>query len=217
MYIVLFGPPGAGKGTQAVRLAQAARLAHVATGDMFRDNLRARTALGQRAESYLTKGELVPDELTIGLLMDRLDQPDAAAGVIFDGFPRTIPQAQALDRALHARGKGVGVAALIEVANAEVLRRLGGRWTCSDCGMVFHERTNPPERDGICQRCGKLLMQRSDDTPAAIENRLRVYRQQTEPLVAFYEAAGILTRVDGEREPEAVQADLLRVLEAVSA
>ena len=217
MYIVLFGPPGAGKGTQAVRLAQAARLAHVATGDMFRDNLRVRTALGQRVESYLTKGELVPDELTIGLLMDRLDQPDAAAGAIFDGFPRTIPQAQALDRALHARDKGVEVAALIEVADAEVLRRLGGRWTCSDCGMVFHERTNPPERDGICQHCGKPLMQRSDDTPAAIENRLRVYRQQTEPLVAFYEAAGILTCIDGEREPAAVQADLLRVLEAVSA
>ena len=217
MYVVLFGPPGAGKGTQAMRIAQAERLAHVATGDMFRDNIRARTTLGQRVESYLTKGELVPDQLTIGLLMDRLDQPDAAAGAVLDGFPRTISQAQALDRALHARGKGVGVAVLIEVADAEVLRRLGGRWTCLGCGMIFHERTNPPERDGICQHCGKPLMQRSDDTPAAIENRLRVYRQQTEPLVAFYEAAGILTRVDGARAPEVVQADLLRVLEAVSA
>ena len=122
MYVVLFGPPGAGKGTQAMRIAQAERLAHVATGDMFRDNIRARTTLGQRVESYLTKGELVPDQLTIGLLMDRLDQPDAAAGAVLDGFPRTISQAQALDRALHARGKGVGVAVLIEVADAE------GQW-----------------------------------------------------------------------------------------
>ena len=217
MYVVLFGPPGAGKGTQAVRTAQVAQLAHVATGDMFRDNIRARTELGQRVESYLTKGELVPDQLTVGLLMDRLDQPDAASGAILDGFPRTIPQAEALDCALHARGKRVGTAVLIEVADAEVLRRLGGRWTCSGCGMIFHERTNPPQRDGVCQHCDEPLMQRSDDTPAAIGNRLRVYREQTEPLVAFYEAAGILTRVDGEREPEVVQADLLRALEGISA
>ena len=199
-----------------MRIAQATKLAHVATGDMFRDNIRARTELGQRAESYITKGELVPDQLTIGLLMDRLDQPDAASGAILDGFPRTILQAQALDSALHARGKRVGAAILIEVADEEVLRRLGGRWTCSDCGMVFHERTNPPKRNGLCHHCEKPLIQRSDDTPAAIRNRLRIYREQTKPLAAFYETVGVLTRVDGAREPEPVQVDLLRALESIS-
>jgi len=217
MYVVILGPPGAGKGTQAVRLAAATSLAHVATGDMFRDNIRSGTELGRLAEGYITQGELVPDRLTIDILMDRLEEPDTVSGAIFDGFPRTIPQAQSLDEALQDRNRQVDVALLIDVAEAEILRRLSGRWTCPNCGAVFQERTDPPKRDGECDNCGKPLAQRPDDAPAAIRNRLQVYREQTAPLVAYYEKAGLLIPIDGERPPDAVQTALLGALEPISA
>lgn len=217
MYVVLFGSPGAGKGTQAARLGDATALVHVSTGDMFRDNIRTRTELGSRAEAYITKGDLVPDALAIALLMDRLDQADAAAGAILDGFPRTTAQAQALDAALRDRGEQVDVALLIEVSEAEIIRRLGGRWSCPGCGAVFQAQSIPPEREGVCDRCGKQLVHRPDDAPDAIRNRLQVYHEQTEPLVAYYAQTGALVRVDGERSPEAVQTDLLRALDPISA
>ena len=217
MYVVILGPPGAGKGTQTVRLAAATSLAHVATGDMFRDNIRSGTELGRLAEGYITQGELVPDRLTIDLLMDRLEEPDTVSGAIFDGFPRTIPQAQSLDEALQDRNRQVDVALLIDVAEAEIMRRLSGRWTCPNCGAVFQERTDPPKRDGECDNCGKQLAQRPDDAPAAIRNRLQVYREQTAPLVAYYEKAGLLIPIDGERPPDAVQTALLGALEPILA
>jgi adenylate kinase len=212
MHIILLGPPGAGKGTQAARLAEATGLVHVATGDMFRENVRGGTDLGLLAKSYMDRGELVPDAVTIAMLRERLDRPDAAAGSLLDGFPRTTEQARALDDALAERGQAVDAALLIDVPPDEVRARLGGRWTCPADGAVYHETNNPPAAAGVCDRCAAALTQRDDDTPAAIDRRLDVYERQTAPLIAFYAAAGRLIRVDGARAPADVSADLLAAL-----
>ena len=212
-YVILLGPPGAGKGTQALNLAERTGLLHLATGDMFRENVRNQTELGIEAQRYMERGELVPDELTISMLLDRLSRSDAQLGSLLDGFPRTIEQAQALDAALADQNAQIAAALLIDVANDEVLRRLGGRWSCPDCGAVFHEVFSPPQAEGACDRCPGALIQRDDDQPEAIRRRLDVYAQQTEPLIAYYERSGKLRRVNGEREPDAVGADLLAALE----
>ena len=212
MHIILLGPPGAGKGTQAARLVEATGLVHVATGDMFRENVRGGTELGLLAKSYMDRGELVPDEVTIAMLRERLDRPDAAAGSLLDGFPRTTEQARALDDALAERDQAVDAALLIDVPPDEVRARLGGRWTCAADGAVYHETNNPPAAAGVCDGCGAALTQRDDDTPAAIDRRLTVYERQTAPLIAFYESAGRLVRIDGARAPADVGADLLAAL-----
>ena len=215
MYVILLGPPGAGKGTQAVQTAERTGLLHLSTGDMFRENLRNGTELGNLAKTFMDQGELVPDDVTIRMLLERIGRDDAQAGCLFDGFPRTVEQARALDQALEAQGDEIAVTVLIDVSNEEITRRLGGRVSCATCGSVFHQVFNPPDESNPC--CGVLkLIQRDDDKPEAIANRLQVYADQTEPLVAYYEAAGNLARVNGEQSPESVGADLLSALEAVS-
>ena len=214
MYVILLGPPGAGKGTQAVQTAERTGLLHLSTGDMFRENLRIGTELGNLAKTYMDAGELVPDDVTIGMLLERIGRDDARAGCLFDGFPRTVEQARALDEALTARGQEIAVTVLIDVSNEEITRRLGGRVSCATCGSVFHEVFNPPDPSKPC--CGVIKMiQRDDDKPEAIANRLQVYTDQTEPLVAYYTAAGKLSTVNGEQSPEAVGQDLLSALEAI--
>ena len=213
-YVILLGPPGAGKGTQALNLAEHTGLLHLATGDMFRENVRNQTELGQAAQRYMERGELVPDELTISMLLDRLARDDAQLGSLLDGFPRTTEQAEALDAALAEQNAEIAATLLIDVSADEVLRRLGGRWSCPDCGAVFHEVFSPPQTEGACDRCSAALIQRDDDQPEAIQRRLDVYAQQTAPLIDYYQRSGKLRRVDGERGPDAVGADLLAALES---
>ena len=215
MYVILLGPPGAGKGTQAVQTAQRTGLLHLSTGDMFREHLRGGTELGQLAKGYMDRGELVPDEVTISMLLERIGRDDAKAGCLFDGFPRTVEQAAALDQALGEQDDGIAVTVLIDVSNEEITRRLGGRVSCATCGSVFHQIFNPPNSEAPC--CDSInMIQRDDDKPEAVANRLQVYADQTEPLVAYYEAQGKLSRVNGEQSPDAVGVDLLAALEAAN-
>ena len=216
MHLVLLGPPGAGKGTQAVDLAKETGLVHVATGDMFRENVRGGTELGVLAKQYMNKGELVPDEVTISMLLERLSRDDAHTGSMLDGFPRTLEQAIALDKALEERGQRVDRVLLIEVSPDEVRRRLGGRWTCPTDGAIYHETNKPPAVAGKCDDCGSALIQRDDDKPEAIVRRLTVYNEQTAPLIGYYTEAGKLTSVNGEQSPAAVRADLLNALKEVA-
>ena len=212
MHLILLGPPGAGKGTQAVNLAKVTGLVHLATGDMFRENLRGESELGLLAKTYMDKGELVPDEVTIRMLLDRLGRPDAATGAMLDGFPRTVAQAEALDAALGKRDQQVDHVLLIDVSSDEVKSRLGGRWTCPEDGAIYHEVNNPPKNDMRCDNCDVALVQRDDDQPEAIANRLEVYEEQTAPLIGYYEAAGKLARIDGQQSPDAVGEALLETV-----
>ena len=215
MYVILLGPPGAGKGTQAVQTAERTGLLHLSTGDMFRENLRNGTELGNLAKTFMDKGELVPDDVTIRMLLERISRDDARSGCLFDGFPRTVEQARALDEALSEQGNEIAVTVLIDVSNEEITRRLGGRVSCASCGSVFHEIFNPPNTESPC--CDQVnMIQRDDDKPEAIANRLQVYADQTEPLVAYYRQAGKLSSVNGEQSPQAVGEDLLAALQAVS-
>ena len=206
--VILLGPPGAGKGTQAVRLGQDLALPHVSTGDLFRDNLARDTALGRQAKSYMESGRLVPDALVLDMLFDRVAKPDCAGGYLLDGFPRTLPQAEALERALS---KDVCVQALnLRVTDALLVERLSGRRTCEKCGFVHHLRHSPPKAAGVCDKCSGRLVQRPDDAPEVVLKRLEVYRQETQPLEAFYDKRGRLVNVDGARSAEEVFADLAR-------
>lgn len=215
MYVILLGPPGAGKGTQAVQTAERTGLLHLSTGDMFRENLRNGTELGNLAKTFMDKGELVPDDVTIRMLLERIGRDDARAGCLFDGFPRTVEQARALDESLSEQGDEIAVTVLIDVSNEEITRRLGGRISCATCGSVFHRVFNPLDEDSPC--CDNVnMIQRDDDKPEAIANRLQVYADQTEPLVAYYRDAGKLSTVNGEQAPDAVGQELLAALEAVS-
>ena len=212
MFLLLLGPPGAGKGTQAALLAERWGLAHIASGDLFREAMRSGGELGRRIKEYYDRGELVPDELTIDMFLERLGRPDCARGAVLDGFPRNRDQAEALDRALAARGLALERAASIEVDENEVLARLGGRWTCRTCGAIYHERNSPPRRAGACDQCGGELYQRSDDQPETVRRRLAVYQEQTAPLIDYYRSQGKLLEVDGEGDVEAVSRALSEAL-----
>lgn len=209
MYLVLLGAPGAGKGTQAVALAKELGVPHVSSGDLFRAHLGQGTELGKLAKSYMDKGELVPDDVTVRMTMDRLARPDCATGAILDGFPRTFAQATALDRALSEAGATLDLAILIEVSNEELLNRLGGRWICRICQTPYHVTENPPRVPGVCDLDGGELYQRPDDSLETARNRLQVYDEQTAPLIDYYAEAGKLDRVDGEQSIEAVRQALI--------
>ncbi len=211
-FVILMGPPGAGKGTQAARVAQGLGVVHVATGDLFREAMANGTPLGKQAESYVKSGAYVPDEVTLGLVRERLALPDAAAGAILDGFPRTVAQADGLDALLAERSAKVDKVVYLDVPESVLMRRLTGRWTCRQCQAVYHELFNPPKQPGVCDKCGGELYQRVDDTPEVVRRRLQVYLDQTAPLIARYESAGLLVRVDGEQSPSEVTESVIQVL-----
>jgi adenylate kinase len=209
--LILLGPPGSGKGTQGERLQEDFRLPYYATGDILRAAVRDQTELGRKAKEYMDKGDLVPDDLIIAMIVERVESPEAADGFILDGFPRTTPQAEALDAEMEKLGRELTASLLIDVSDEEVIRRLGGRRTCVKEGHVFHVEFDPPKNEGICDVCGARLIVRDDDKPEVIANRLKTYHEKTEPLVAYYEQKGILKRVDGDRPPDEVS-DSIRAL-----
>jgi adenylate kinase len=209
--LILLGPPGSGKGTQGERLQEDFRLPYYATGDILRAAVRDETELGRRAKEYMDRGDLVPDEVIIGVIAERVESEEAADGFILDGFPRTRRQAEALDEEMERLGRELTAALLIDVSDEEVTRRLGGRRTCVGEGHVFHVEFDPPENEGVCDLCGARLIVRDDDKPEVIRHRLEQYHAKTEPLVEYYETRGILRRVDGERPPEEVS-DRIRAL-----
>jgi adenylate kinase len=215
MYLILLGPPGAGKGTQAEILEKQLGLPHVASGDLFRENLRNETELGRLAKTYMDRGELVPDDVTIAMVRERLERPDCAAGAILDGFPRTIAQAEALDRMLAEMGRELDGVISFKVDEEEVVRRLSGRRICRQCQTPYHVEFDPPSQDGVCDRCGGELYQRDDDKPETVRNRLRVYFEQTAPLVEYYREAGLLHTVDATGDIETVTQRLKAVVHSL--
>jgi adenylate kinase len=212
MYVILLGPPGTGKGTQAKIAAERLGLAHVATGDLFRENVRQGTELGRQVKAYMDKGDLVPDELTVAMLLDRIAKEDARGGVLLDGFPRTLQQAEALDAALRAEGKEVDLAVHVTASDDEIVRRLGGRWLCRNCGEIYHEESRPPRKAGVCDACGGELYQRDDDKPEVVRERLRLQRP-SEALLAYYSGQERLAEVDGEQDVDTVTRELLAAIE----
>ena len=210
--LILFGPPGAGKGTQAERLRKDFELPYIATGDMLRANVKEQTELGTQAKAYMDAGDLVPDELILAMAGERLGQDDAQDGFILDGFPRTIEQAQALEKQLSGMGRRVTAALLIDVPDEEVIRRLSGRRMCVKAGHSYHVEFDPPKHDGVCDQDGSRLVQRDDDQPEVIENRLRVYHDKTKPLVDYYDKLGLMRRIDGTREPADVHGHIRAVI-----
>jgi adenylate kinase len=217
MKVVLFGPPGAGKGTQAKFLSEHFNIPHISTGDILRDNVKKGTALGTKARSYMDRGELVPDELLVDLVRARLEEPDTRKGFLLDGYPRTIPQAKALDAILDDLNKKLDAVVNIDVGSAELIRRLSGRRICRNCGASYHVVFNPPKSGGgVCDLCGGELYQRADDLEEAIRNRLEVYGRQTQPVLDYYGKKGVLIDIDGDREIEEIAADVRAALEALS-
>ncbi len=211
MFIVLLGPPGAGKGTQAQRIAASTGLLHISTGDMFRENVKQQTELGKLAETYMSKGALVPDEVTINMLLERIARPDAAQGAMFDGFPRNVTQAVALDDALAGRDARIDHALLISVADEELIARLGGRWICRNCGALYHERNDPPQKPGVCDKCGGELYQRDDDRPEVVRQRLELQKPPV-ALIEHYRNAGVLAEIDGQQPLDVVTRALLEAI-----
>jgi adenylate kinase len=209
--LVLLGPPGSGKGTQGERLQEDFRLPYYATGDILRAAVREGTELGDAAKQYMDRGDLVPDEVIIGVIVERIESPEAADGFILDGFPRTIPQAEALGAELEELGRQLTAVLLIEVPDEEVVRRLGGRRTCAKSGHVFHVEFDPPKEQDVCDIDGSRLLVRDDDEPEVIRRRLEQYREKTEPLIGYYEERGLLRRVDGSPPPDDV-GDRIRAL-----
>jgi adenylate kinase len=213
MRIVLLGPPGAGKGTQAARVVEARGVTHISTGDILRANVRAGTDLGVEAKRYMDAGELVPDDVIIGMVGERLTEPDTATGFLFDGFPRTVPQARALEKLVNERGTPIDVALRLVVDRDDVVMRLTGRRTCASCNRVFHVLHNPPAQEGRCDDCGSDLVQRDDDREDVVLNRLEVYRTQTEPLEHFYWERGLLRDIEATGSVDDVTQRVLATLD----
>ncbi len=214
MNIIMLGPPGAGKGTQAKMLVEGLGIPQISTGDMLRAAVKDGTELGKKAKEYMDAGKLVPDEVVIGIVKERLAQPDCEKGFILDGFPRTIPQAEALDRVLEELGKRIDYVINVAVPNEELITRLTGRRTCRQCGAMYHVVFNPPREEGRCDKCGGELYQRDDDKEETIRQRLEVYEAQTAPLIEYYERKGVLYNVDGTGAIEEIFQSVLEVLGA---
>ena len=208
-FIVMLGPPGVGKGTQAKILSEKTGLAHISSGDLFRESLKNQTELGKLAQTYMTKGELVPDDVTIAMIKERLSRPDCQAGAILDGFPRTPAQAEALETMLQDFGGHVNVVPFITAEEDVLVERLGGRWTCRAEGHVFNEKTNPPKNDKVCDFDGSELYQRDDDKAETVKRRIEVYFKQTSPLISYYRDHGKLVEVDGTQSIDQVTENLL--------
>ncbi len=213
MKIIMLGAPGAGKGTQAKQIAETYKVPHISTGDIFRANIKNNTPLGQKAKEYMDAGNLVPDELTCDLVMDRIAQDDCVNGFVLDGFPRTIPQAEALTNALNAKGDAMEYAINVDVPDESIVNRMSGRRACLACGATYHVVAIPPKQEGICDVCGAKLVIRDDDKPETVQNRLNVYHEQTQPLIDYYQEAGILKTVDGTQPMEKVFKDIQGILD----
>ncbi len=212
MKIIMLGAPGAGKGTQAKQIAGKYSIPHISTGDIFRANIKNGTELGKKAKEYMDKGLLVPDELTCDLVVDRIGQDDCKNGFVLDGFPRTIPQAEALDKALDGLGEKMDFAIDVDVPDESIVKRMSGRRACLDCGATYHIVSIPPKQEGICDACGSKLVLRDDDKPETVQKRLDVYHEQTQPLIDYYKNQGILKSVDGTKPMEEVFSDIVEIL-----
>ena len=212
MKIIMLGAPGAGKGTQAIMIAEKYGVPHVSTGDMFRANIKNNTPLGVEAKKYMDAGQLVPDELTVKILLDRVAKDDCKNGYVLDGFPRTIPQAEVLENALKELNDAVDYAINVDVPDENIVKRMGGRRACLKCGATYHIEHVPPKKEGICDNCGEELVLRADDQPETVKARLDVYQKQTQPLIDFYAERGILKNVDGTQDMNKVFADIVEIL-----
>lgn len=212
MKIIMLGAPGAGKGTQAKKIADLCKVPHISTGDIFRANIKQGTELGKKAKTYMDKGLLVPDELVCDLVVDRIQQDDCTKGFILDGFPRTIPQAEALTQALNAIEQKMEYALNIDVPDENIIHRMAGRRACVGCGATYHVEFNPPKVEGICDICGEELILRDDDKPETVENRLSVYHEQTKPLIDYYDKKGIMYTIDGTQTMDKVFSDICKIL-----
>ena len=197
MKIIMLGAPGAGKGTQAKKIAEKYHIPHISTGDIFRANIKGGTELGMKAKTFMDQGMLVPDEITIGMLMDRIKDADCEQGYVLDGFPRTIPQAESLTEALAGLGESIDYAINMDVPDELILSRMAGRRACLNCGATYHVKNNPPKQEGICDVCGQKLVIRDDDQPETVQKRLDVYHVQTQPLIEYYRNLGVLKEIDG--------------------
>ena len=212
MKIIMLGAPGAGKGSQASRIAMEYQLPHISTGDIFRANLKEETELGKKAKSFMDKGELVPDDITIAMLLERIHKEDCKNGYILDGFPRTIPQAEALKEALAKKDEKIDLALDVEASDELIIKRMAGRRTCPACGAIYHIVSLPPKTEGICDRCGADLIQRKDDNEETVKNRLKIYHEVTEPLISYYKKEGILEEIDGAEELDKVFEKVKRII-----
>ena len=212
MKIIMLGAPGAGKGTQAKKIAAKYGIPHISTGDIFRANIKGGTELGMKAKTFMDQGMLVPDEITIGMLMDRIHEADCAKGYVLDGFPRTIPQAESLTEALKGMNESIDYAVNVDVPDENIVNRMGGRRACVACGATYHIQFNAPKTEGTCDTCGEKLVLRDDDKPETVQKRLNVYHEQTQPLIDYYEKAGVLKEVDGTKNMEEVFNDIVDIL-----
>lgn len=212
MKIIMLGAPGAGKGTQAKKIAEKYGIPHISTGDIFRANIKEGTELGKKAKTYMDQGLLVPDELTVDLVIDRVAKDDAQNGYVLDGFPRTIPQAEALDKALSGRGEKIDYAVNVEVPDESIVNRMSGRRACTACGGTYHVKYNAPKKEGICDACGGELVLRDDDKPETVKKRLDVYHDQTQPLIEYYTKQGVLKEVDGTQDVDDVFTAITKLL-----
>jgi adenylate kinase len=212
MKIIMLGAPGAGKGTQAKMIAEKYMVPHISTGDIFRANIKEGTELGKQAKEYMDKGQLVPDSLTVNLLLDRVAKDDCKNGYVLDGFPRTIPQAEVLDEALSKLGENIDYAIDVDVPDENIINRMSGRRACVTCGATYHLKHIPPKKEGICDKCGSELILRDDDKPETVKKRLDVYHEQTQPLIDYYTNKGILKQVDGTKDMLEVFGDIVSIL-----